>query len=217
MSRFFRPTTYPTSDGTCIRDYIHVGRSGRPAAPGRPLDHLLAGGATNQFNVGTGRGNTVMEVLKSRGTSERPDCPPTKSPPAAKATSPVSGREFAKASTHSKLETRSAATLPKSFRDRLELLSQKWGRFPTCPLESDIIPEHDRASAASSECSTNPGKVFRRRGRKGPAGIAPVLIGIIIGLGLRLFNGHPHRLGSKTIRQSLAKSSRTADLTPEQA
>jgi UDP-glucose 4-epimerase len=53
---------YPTPDGTCIRDYIHVGdlASAHLAA----LDHLLAGGESSQFNVGTGRGNTVLEVLR---------------------------------------------------------------------------------------------------------------------------------------------------------
>lgn len=54
---------YPTTDGTCLRDYIHVGDLA--AAHVAALDHLLAGGASNQFNVGTGRGNTVMEVLKA--------------------------------------------------------------------------------------------------------------------------------------------------------
>lgn len=54
---------YPTPDGTCLRDYIHVGDLA--AAHVAALDHLLSGGASNQFNVGTGRGNTVMEVLKA--------------------------------------------------------------------------------------------------------------------------------------------------------
>jgi UDP-glucose 4-epimerase len=54
---------YPTPDGTCVRDYIHVGdlASAHIAA----LDHLLAGGASSQFNVGTGTGNTVLEVLRA--------------------------------------------------------------------------------------------------------------------------------------------------------
>jgi UDP-glucose-4-epimerase GalE len=54
---------YPTLDGTCVRDYIHVGdlASAHLAA----LDHLMAGGATSQFNVGTGTGNTVLEVLRA--------------------------------------------------------------------------------------------------------------------------------------------------------
>src|SRR5579863_2837726 len=40
---------YPTPDGTCVRDYIHVGdlASAHIAA----LDHLLAGGVSSQFNV----------------------------------------------------------------------------------------------------------------------------------------------------------------------
>ena len=54
---------YATPDGTCIRDYIHVGdlASAHLAA----LDHLLGGGPSQQFNVGTGTGNTVMEVLRA--------------------------------------------------------------------------------------------------------------------------------------------------------
>lgn len=54
---------YPTPDGTCVRDYIHVGdlASAHIAA----LDHLLADGASAQFNVGTGTGNTVLEVLRA--------------------------------------------------------------------------------------------------------------------------------------------------------
>jgi UDP-glucose 4-epimerase len=54
---------YPTADGTCVRDYIHVGdlASAHLAA----LDHLLARGKSQQFNVGTGTGNTVMEVLRA--------------------------------------------------------------------------------------------------------------------------------------------------------
>src|ERR1700689_47292 len=41
---------YPTPDGTCVRDYVHVGdlASAHIAA----LDRLLAGGASSQFNVG---------------------------------------------------------------------------------------------------------------------------------------------------------------------
>jgi UDP-glucose 4-epimerase len=54
---------YPTPDGTCVRDYIHVGdlASAHLAA----LDHLMAGGASSQFNVGTGTGNTVLEVVRA--------------------------------------------------------------------------------------------------------------------------------------------------------
>jgi UDP-glucose-4-epimerase GalE len=54
---------YPTADGTCVRDYIHV--SDLASAHLAALDHLMAGGASAQFNVGTGTGNTVLEVLRA--------------------------------------------------------------------------------------------------------------------------------------------------------
>jgi UDP-glucose-4-epimerase GalE len=54
---------YPTPDGTCVRDYIHV--SDLAAAHVLALDHLLNGGGSDAFNVGTGSGYTVMEVLRA--------------------------------------------------------------------------------------------------------------------------------------------------------
>jgi UDP-glucose 4-epimerase len=54
---------YATPDGTCIRDYIHV--SDLATAHVAALDHLLAGGASAGFNVGTGAGLTVLEVLRA--------------------------------------------------------------------------------------------------------------------------------------------------------
>jgi len=54
---------YPTPDGTCIRDYIHV--ADLAEAHAAALDHLLRGGASDAFNVGTGRGHTVREVLRA--------------------------------------------------------------------------------------------------------------------------------------------------------
>jgi UDP-glucose 4-epimerase len=54
---------YATPDGTCIRDYIHV--SDLAAAHVAALDHLMAGGGSGAFNVGTGTGQTVMEVLRA--------------------------------------------------------------------------------------------------------------------------------------------------------
>jgi len=54
---------YPTPDGTCIRDYIHV--SDLAEAHVLAVEHLLNGGASNVFNVGTGHGHSVKEVLES--------------------------------------------------------------------------------------------------------------------------------------------------------
>jgi len=52
---------YPTPDGTCIRDYIHV--MDLADAHVLALRHLLKGGESLRFNVGTGSGYSVREVL----------------------------------------------------------------------------------------------------------------------------------------------------------
>jgi UDP-glucose-4-epimerase GalE len=54
---------YPTADGTCIRDYIHV--SDLAEAHIAAVEHLLKGGKSDVFNVGTGSGRSVKEVLDS--------------------------------------------------------------------------------------------------------------------------------------------------------
>ena len=54
---------YPTPDGTCIRDYIHV--SDLAEAHVLAVEHLLRNGASEAFNVGTGSGHSVLEVLNS--------------------------------------------------------------------------------------------------------------------------------------------------------
>lgn len=52
---------YPTPDGTAIRDYIHV--SDLADAHLLALDHLRRGGPSSAVNLGTGTGNTVLEVV----------------------------------------------------------------------------------------------------------------------------------------------------------
>jgi UDP-glucose 4-epimerase len=54
-------TDYDTRDGTCIRDYIHVTDLAR--AHVAALAHLEAGGASDVFNCGYGKGYSVLEVL----------------------------------------------------------------------------------------------------------------------------------------------------------
>jgi UDP-glucose 4-epimerase len=54
---------YPTPDGTCIRDYIHVDDLAQ--AHILALEHLRNGGASRRFNVGTGAGHSVMEVVRA--------------------------------------------------------------------------------------------------------------------------------------------------------
>jgi UDP-glucose 4-epimerase len=54
-------TDYPTPDGTCIRDYIHVSDLAR--AHSAALAHLRRGGGAMTFNCGYGRGYSVLEVI----------------------------------------------------------------------------------------------------------------------------------------------------------
>jgi UDP-glucose 4-epimerase len=54
-------TDYPTPDGTCIRDYIHVTDLIRAHADA--LAYLRSGGASVTLNCGYGRGFSVLEVI----------------------------------------------------------------------------------------------------------------------------------------------------------
>ncbi len=54
---------YATADGTCIRDYIHV--SDLAAAHVKAVEWLMKDGESGRFNVGTGRGQSVMAVLRA--------------------------------------------------------------------------------------------------------------------------------------------------------
>ena len=56
-------TDYPTPDGTCIRDYIHV--SDLVQAHSSSLAYLRSGGASTTLNCGYGRGASVFEVIKA--------------------------------------------------------------------------------------------------------------------------------------------------------
>jgi UDP-glucose 4-epimerase len=56
-------TDYPTPDGTCIRDYIHVTDLAR--AHSAALAHLRGGRPSATFNCGYGRGYSVLEVIEA--------------------------------------------------------------------------------------------------------------------------------------------------------
>lgn len=55
-------TDYPTKDGTCIRDYIHI--SDLVGAHVRALEYLRQGGDSTALNVGYGYGYSVFDVLE---------------------------------------------------------------------------------------------------------------------------------------------------------
>jgi UDP-glucose-4-epimerase GalE len=54
---------WPTPDGTCVRDYVHVAdlAAGHVAA----LRHLRSGGGPGAFNLGTGVGTSVLEAVRA--------------------------------------------------------------------------------------------------------------------------------------------------------
>ncbi len=76
---------YPTTDGTCIRDYIHV--EDLADAHLLSMNYLISGGKSNIFNCGYGHGYSVREIidvakkvtgidLKVKETGRRPGDPP---------------------------------------------------------------------------------------------------------------------------------------------
>src|ERR1051326_9186824 len=65
-------TDYPTPDGTCLRDYIHVGDLARAHVMG--LQALMDSHVESQaINLGTGRGYSVREVIETARRVTRKD------------------------------------------------------------------------------------------------------------------------------------------------
>ncbi|MCC6920941.1 MAG: UDP-glucose 4-epimerase GalE [Alphaproteobacteria bacterium] len=58
---------YPTEDGTCIRDYVHVTDLGD--AHVKALEHLARGGESGAFNLGTSAGASVREIIAAVGAA----------------------------------------------------------------------------------------------------------------------------------------------------
>ena len=54
---------YPTPDGTCLRDYIHV--TDLADAHVRALEALVQGGKSDAFNLGTGQPQSVRDVINA--------------------------------------------------------------------------------------------------------------------------------------------------------
>jgi UDP-glucose 4-epimerase len=66
-------TDYPTPDGTCVRDYIHVTDLAR--AHLAALNHLRHGGESVTLNCGYGRGYSVLEVIEAVKRAAKRDFP----------------------------------------------------------------------------------------------------------------------------------------------
>ena len=56
-------TDYPTPDGTCLRDYIHVSDLANAHILG--VEYLLQGGKSEAFNLGNGNGFSVRQVIET--------------------------------------------------------------------------------------------------------------------------------------------------------
>jgi UDP-glucose 4-epimerase len=56
-------TDWPTPDGTCVRDYVHV--DDLASAHLLALQHLASGGGSRRFNLGNGSGFSVKQVLET--------------------------------------------------------------------------------------------------------------------------------------------------------
>jgi UDP-glucose 4-epimerase len=71
-------TDYPTPDGTCIRDYVHVMDLAEAHVLG--LQYLLDGKGSRVFNLGTGHGFSVREVMDHARIVTNQDVPVTVGP-----------------------------------------------------------------------------------------------------------------------------------------
>ena len=71
-------TDYPTPDGSAVRDYIHV--TDLASAHLKALARLDNGGASGAYNLGTGRGNSVREIIGAVEQAGRCKVPVKESP-----------------------------------------------------------------------------------------------------------------------------------------
>lgn len=99
---------YPTPDGTCIRDYVHV--TDLAAAHLSALGHLEGGGENTAFNIGSGRGLSILDICAAirRVTGRRvplEDAPRRPGdPPVLVADSSEAARRLGFRATHSDIE-----------------------------------------------------------------------------------------------------------------
>jgi UDP-glucose-4-epimerase GalE len=70
---------YPTQDGTCVRDYIHVNDLAEAHVQG--LEYLKGGGGSMALNLGTGSGHSVHEVLSAIKSVTGHEVPSRMAPP----------------------------------------------------------------------------------------------------------------------------------------
>jgi UDP-glucose-4-epimerase GalE len=135
-------TDYPTSDGTAVRDYVHV--ADLSAAHVLALGYLEDEGPTRALNLGTERGFSVLEVLDTMSRILR--CPVKTryakrragDPPALVADSRMARRVLKWAPARSDLETIIGTAA-----------AWHWGIYPACTAELRRLPAAVRSHERS--------------------------------------------------------------------
>ena len=127
---------YPTNDGTCVRDYVHVSDLARGHVDA--LDHLLGGGASGVWNLGTGRGYSVYEILEAtRRVTGQPI--PVEMAERRPGDSPVSIADDSKA--------RSELSWSPQFIEPEEMIQHQWRWMTT---HADLMGEAARGPAVGA-------------------------------------------------------------------
>ncbi len=139
---------YPTPDGTAVRETIHV--ADLADAHVRALEHLRRGGESRAFNLGTGRGYSVREIIAtvervSGGPITSRECPRRPGDPATLIADSHAAREvLGWKPVHSDLEVIVKTTwqwqlAAHSYPDANASVSVSLG----CPLVSIVIPYYN--------------------------------------------------------------------------
>jgi UDP-arabinose 4-epimerase len=130
---------YPTPDGTAVRDYIHV--TDLAAAHILALKRLLGGDAGGSFNLGTGNGYSVREILSAIHAGVGRPVPVLQrdrrpGDPAILVADPAAAFE-------------ALAFRPK-FSDLATIVRTSWGWHQKAhPIKAPEVPAHERAPSLS--------------------------------------------------------------------
>lgn len=123
---------YPTRDGTCVRDYIHV--MDLADAHILALDYLLAGGESDVFNLGNGLGFTVNEIISA--AREVTGHPIPSEPAARRAGDPAQ-------LVASSEKARAVLGWSPAYRDIHEIIATAWAWHRAHPRGYEAL-RHDR-------------------------------------------------------------------------
>jgi hypothetical protein len=160
-------TDYPTADGTCVRDYIHVDDLARAHIDA--LHYLERGGDSTVLNCGYGHGHSVREVVNTVRRVTGIDCPVEEAPrrPGDPSTVVAGNRKICQllgwrttiwSSSSAPRGTGSGGSrLAAGPRHSTALLLPPRHRARRALMDAGAAPQHDRRSIAATG-------INRRRG-----------------------------------------------------